>query len=138
MNWLVSIWWQLWYLCNELIKFFVNMCSWLTLDWKNWIGGVMEGMVHWIRSILNLKFQHNVLLMGWYPHVNSSFFPRFQTISFLFQIQTEFREIQTPCLLPPNNLWVQNFWKMKKSKIYKNIFLWLSSELLLSGIVIPK
>ena len=123
MNWLVSIWWQLWYLCNELIKFFVNMCSWLTLDWKNWIGGVMEGMVHWIRSILNLKFQHNVLLMGWYPHVNSSFFPRFQTISFLFQIQTEFREIQTPCLLPPPVIYgCKIFEKWKNQKSTKTFF----------------
>ena len=79
----------------------------------------MDGVVLWTPSILNLNFQH-VLLTRWYPHVNSSFSSRFKTVYIVFQIRSELRGIQIPP--PHSNLWVQISWKMKISKIYKNVF----------------
>ena len=72
----------------------MSYIGFMGLKW-GWGKGTMDGVVLWTPSILNLNFEY-VLLTGWYPYVNTSFFPRFKTISYFFEIRSKLREIQTP------------------------------------------
>ena len=76
---------------------------------------------------------------GMIPPCKFLFFPKVSDHIYFFQIQPQFREIQAwGPVAPSSNLQVQNFWKMKLSKIYKNVFCDYHPELVLLGNAIVK